>query len=171
MGIFHDGLDPESKYISEIGVTCNHECRTRFLEPEPTLDRYSPPPIPPRGGPLATSWYMTKAPLEGLLKVRVCRDQEQLHHPCLGLLLYYKDRQVESLGQVRWDQDLSHEVFAPIHIENSSIDGKNYIKNVQRDAACSGLNLGIGGWQELPQHGTIVWWFGHLGDNIIIYND
>lgn len=115
--------------------------------------------------------------------MRVCRDQEQLHHPCLGLLLYYQNGQVESLGQIRWDQDLSHEVLAPIRIQSADIidetdiiDGrrKNHIKNVQRDAlpADSGLlDEGVDEWLVLPEYGTIVWWFGHIGDRVVIYND
>ncbi|KAL1966675.1 hypothetical protein VTN77DRAFT_3872 [Rasamsonia byssochlamydoides] len=83
-GFLHDGFDPESTSISEIGVTCDDtQRRTNGRELEPRFDRYDDsPPIPPdRRGSQATAWYMTKAPLEGLLKVRVCQDQEQPHHP------------------------------------------------------------------------------------------
>ncbi|WEW56791.1 hypothetical protein PRK78_002245 [Emydomyces testavorans] len=168
-GIFHDGLDPKAWCVSEVGVTCEHQGRTSVLDSGPTFDHYSAPPTSLREGSPETSWYMTKASLEGLLRVRVCRDKRESHHPCCGLLLYYQDRRIESLGQIRWDQGLSHELLAPIHIEISNFDGKNYVKDIYGATADGGLKLGIGGLQ-LPERGTIVWWFGRLGDRIDIYN-
>ena len=112
---------------------------------------------------------MTKAPLEGLYKVRVCRDLEKPHRPCIGLLLYYTKERVESLGQVRWDRDLTYDVLAPINLEIGNINGKDYIKGVQRDTACTQLDSEVGVWQKIPQHGTLVWWFGNLGDKVALY--
>lgn len=82
---------------------------------------------------------------------------------------------VESLGQVCWDRDLTHEVPAPIRIENSIVQVKifdnSYVKDVQIDALCSWFDLDPGVGQRIPHHGTIVWWFGHKGDKVAIYND
>ncbi|KOC09114.1 hypothetical protein AFLA70_341g001221 [Aspergillus flavus AF70] len=111
------------------------------------------------------------APLEGLYKVRVCRDLEKPHRPCIGLLLYYTKERVESLGQVRWDRDLTYDVLARINLEIGNINGKDYIKGVQRDTACTQLDSEVGVWQKIPQHGTLVWWFGNLGDKVALYND
>ncbi|KAM5434619.1 hypothetical protein MferCBS31731_006721 [Microsporum ferrugineum] len=170
-GIFHDGLDPECEQISEFGVTCDRNHRVRATIPQPPFEKYDTPPIPSHGGSPAMTWYLTKAPLEGLLRVRVCRDQEKSHNPCIGLLLYYRCDRVESLGQIRWDRDVSHEAFSPICIRRSSVNGKGYIKDVQRSSECYKANERSDEWQELPQTGSIVWWFGHLGDAINIYND
>ncbi|RAQ40597.1 hypothetical protein AFGD_008993 [Aspergillus flavus] len=169
-GIVHNGLDPESKRITEIGVTCNPGCQVEALGQEPQFGHYKCPEIRGRSTSI-TTWYMTKAPLEGLYKVRICRDLEKPHRPCIGLLLYYTKERVESLGQVRWDRDLTYDVLAPINLEIGNINGKDYIKGVQRDTACTQLDSEVGVWQKIPQHGTLVWWFGNLGDKVALYND
>jgi hypothetical protein len=114
---------------------------------------------------------MTKAPRKGLVKVQACRDQEQSHHPCLGLLLFYSDQHIESLGQVRWDHDLTQEIPEPMYVENGTIDGRGYIKDIRSDIHDCELSVETGGWQKLPKYGIIVWWFGQLGDRIVTYND
>lgn len=149
----------------------NDDCLSEDRKIEPPLNYIDLPPIPPSGGAPAMSWYMTKAPLNGLLKVRVCRDREQLHHPCLGLLLYYKSQRVESLGQIRWDREISQDTFAPIRIENGNINGKNYIRNILGESSRHTSTSITSEWQDLPQLGTVVWWFGHIGNIIRIYND
>jgi hypothetical protein len=168
-GLCHNGLDPESKYISDIGVTCNPHYAIESTELEPSFDPYLPPPIPPRGGSSATSWYMTKAPLQDLVEVRFCQDKDQPHHPCVGLLLYYENGCVESLGQIRWDQEISDKMFAPIRIQRGTNAGKDYIKNVQGTTP-SGSRMAEGGWQEIPNHGIVIWWFGHIGDQLAVYD-
>ncbi|ODM19629.1 hypothetical protein SI65_04614 [Aspergillus cristatus] len=174
-GIFHNGLDPQaSKFrsgkISVFGVTCNEkQYRSQALNPEPTPIHLDAPQLPGCNPGLA--WYMTKARLEGLCRVRVCRDREELHQSCLGLLLYYEDGHLESLGQVRWDRDLEHEVLAPFRVENVVVGGKNYIKDVRKDAAYTGNFLKESKWQSVPRYGTLIWWFGHMGNRITIYHD
>jgi hypothetical protein len=109
---------------------------------------------------------MTKAPLQGLSKVRVCRDCSNPHQLCLGLLLYYEDGHIEFLGQIRWDCNLAREALAPICIGSS--DWKQYIKDVREAADCTeDASRGII-WQRLPQSGTIYWWFGCSADVITI---
>ncbi|KAE8338391.1 hypothetical protein BDV24DRAFT_176815 [Aspergillus arachidicola] len=169
-GIVHDGLGPTSTRITEIGVTCNPGCQVEAPGHEPQFGRYECPEIWGRSTPI-TTWYMTKASLEGLHKVRVCRDLEKSHRPCIGLLLYYEEGRIESLGQVRWDRDLTHDVLAPMYIEKGNIDGKDYIKGIQRDTACTWPESKVSTWRKIPENGTIVWWFGHLGDKVAIYKD
>ncbi|KAM5455384.1 hypothetical protein McanCB49686_003861 [Microsporum canis] len=70
-GIFHNGLDPECEQISEFGVTCNKNHRVRATMPQPPIEKYDAPSIPSRGGSPAMTWYLTKAPLEGLLRNRL----------------------------------------------------------------------------------------------------
>jgi hypothetical protein len=102
-GICHNGLDPGSPYISIFGATCDPRRlaeNARIGDSRPFQARLNNP-LGSRGH--TWSWYMTKAPLRGLSEVQVCQDRDQLHRPCIGLLLYYEDGLVESLGQIRID--------------------------------------------------------------------
>lgn len=127
--------------------------------------RLEPPEVPPGRGSI-TSWYMTRASLKGLVKVQVCRDQDQSHHPISGLLLFFRDEHVEALGQVRWEYDLSQEIHMPIYVEKGTIDGRGYIKDIQSGQYDSTIDTG--GRQKLPKSGIAVWWFSHLGDKMEI---
>ncbi|KAB8272804.1 hypothetical protein BDV30DRAFT_249204 [Aspergillus minisclerotigenes] len=119
-GIFHNGLDPASNFISELGATCM---------------------VPPgRGSPTCT-WYLTKASLKDPIKAQVCRDKEHGQH-------------IESLGQVRWDCDLTQKVLS-LH---------TWKADIWSDIDYSRLNV-----QRLPENGIIVWWFSKFDDRIITY--
>ncbi|KAB8214179.1 hypothetical protein BDV33DRAFT_196335 [Aspergillus novoparasiticus] len=155
-GIFHDGLDPATKYISDIGVTCNGQHDVGTLGSSPSDARIEPPAVPPGRGSSSSTWYVTKASLKGLVKVYVCRDKEQPHHPCLGLLLYYSDGHIESIGQVRWDHDISQETVRPIYIENGTVDGRDYIKDIRSGIYDTDLKVKGSGWQKLPERGIIA---------------
>lgn len=101
-GIFHGGPNPASRgCISETGVTCNGQRCSKLPDLETPFILYNMLPFPVPDGPPTPGWYVTNAPLEGLLKVQVCRDQEQRHRPCICLLLHYKTGQVKPLGQIR----------------------------------------------------------------------
>lgn len=167
-GIYHDGLDPDSKYITEFGVTCNSYDGEKLIS-LPMDIHLEPPPVPARRGSVATTWYMTKSSLKDLVSVRLCRDQKQPHSPCLGVLLTYDDQHVESLGQVRWDLDMTQEVQRPVCVQTDTIDGRDYVKNILSDEK-SGYEFGekIGRLLMLPKHDSIVWWFSHLGDMITL---
>lgn len=132
-GLFHDGLDSVSRYVSAFGVACNAQSQAGTLPLLPMDTHYEPPKVPPGKGSIACTWFMTKASLKNLVKVRVCRDQSQPHRPCLGLLLSSSDKHMESLGQVCWDLDLTQEVFDPVYIEKGTVDGRDYIKNIRGD--------------------------------------
>jgi hypothetical protein len=101
---------------------------------------------------------MTKASLNGLIKVQVCRDQKQPHHPISGLLLFFGDEHIESLGQVRWECDTSQEVLLPTYMEKATVDGRDYIKDIRGGTNDPGLDLGEGQWQRLPRAGSMVVW-------------
>ncbi|KAL5360702.1 hypothetical protein BJX96DRAFT_165361 [Aspergillus floccosus] len=171
-GIFHDGLDPVSRYVSAFGVTCNTQRQAGTLRLLPMDTHYELPEVPPGKGSIATTWYMTKASLKGLVKVQVCRDQGQSHQPCLGLLLSYSDEHMESLGQVRWDLDLTQEVLHPVYIEKVTIEGQDYIKDIRSDTLdFNESRAATGEVQKLPRDGTIIWWSGRVGDKILTCNE
>ncbi|QQK45820.1 putative endo-xylogalacturonan hydrolase A domain protein [Penicillium digitatum] len=129
-GVFHDGFDPASNYVSEFGVTCSRSCRGGASDLLPIDIRLEPPAVPPGRGSIASTWYMTKASLNGLVKVQVCRNQYQSHHPISGLLLFFTDEHVESLRQAHWDYDLSQEILMPMYVEKGTIGGRAYIKDI-----------------------------------------
>ncbi|PLB54407.1 hypothetical protein P170DRAFT_469873 [Aspergillus steynii IBT 23096] len=155
-GIFHDGLNPAVKYTSEFGVTCNGQRHVEPSEPPPMDTPISEPPaVPPGRGSIASTWYMTQAPLKDLVKVRVCRDREQPHRPCLGFLLFYSDGHIESIGQVRWDYDLNQECSRPLYVENGVVSGRDYIKDIRSDIDETEIHGEESRWQRLPEHGII----------------
>lgn len=172
-GLFDDGLDPVFNFVFEFGVTCSRKSQGRTSDLMPMDDtRLEPPPLP-RGGPspkASMTWYMTKASLNGLVKAQIFRSQDQSHHPISGLLLFFNDEHVESLGQVRWDWDVGEEVFMPIFIERGTIEERRYIKNIQ-NRHDPGIDIETGEWQKLPKCGTVVWWFGRYGDQITAYDE
>jgi len=86
-------LDPWSSCITKIGVTCDPRRSARETDLDPALDHHGLSP-PDRAGAF---WSMTKAPLEGLVEVRICRDKDRSHEPCIGLLLYYENQSVERI--------------------------------------------------------------------------
>ncbi|RAH50564.1 uncharacterized protein BO95DRAFT_404049 [Aspergillus brunneoviolaceus CBS 621.78] len=171
-GVFHDGLDPARVHITAVGVTCSDSFKEggKALDPQPEGPRLEPPrDLDGRLGLSKQNWFMTKAPLQGLVKVQVCRDPEQPHHPVSGLLLVYDDEHIESLGQVRWEYGFSEEVLMPAYVETGAVDGRDCVKSI-RSAQEPGVDSGTEGWRALPLTGTIVWWFYYGGDQIAIYD-
>ncbi len=103
--------------------------------------------------------------------MQVCRDLHQSHHPISGLLLVFGDEHIESLGQVRWDFDLSQDILTTMYVDKGTVDERNYIKDICSGLHNSGLEIETGEWQILPIIGTIVGWFGHIGDKITTYDE
>ncbi|KAM5488355.1 hypothetical protein McanMca71_001907 [Microsporum canis] len=167
-GLFHDGLDPGRAEVSEFGVTCTENNGTRAKPVYPPFDTQLELPMSYEGI-RALNWFMTKAPLHGLVRVRACRDQTQMHAPYIGVLLYYDDCRVESAGQFRWDMDVSLEVSVPVCIRQSDVNGKGYVKDIRNRAECDMAGDGDGEWLELPRSGLIAWWFGTLGNVLCIH--
>ncbi|PWY67610.1 hypothetical protein BO94DRAFT_612015 [Aspergillus sclerotioniger CBS 115572] len=147
---------------------------SRLVRPDPDskcISAFGPLPVDPPCEPRQSlTWYLSKATLKGLVKVQVCRDRSQPHHPCLGLLLFYNDKHVESIGQVRWQCDMRQEVHWPINYEVGVVNGDPYIKDIGSSNQELGPSFSTGGWQRLPDYGTMAWWSGgKSGDIISIY--
>lgn len=166
-GVFHDTLDPEYDHVTDFGVTCNDSSQGGALDLLRMDTRLEPTAVPPGRG-VANTWYITKASLNGLIKIQICRDRNQSHHPITGLLLFFSDEHIESLGQFRWECDTSQEILQPTYIERDTVGRRHYIKDIRGGTDDSGIDLMAGQWQRLPRAGSIVWWFGDVGDIITI---
>lgn len=184
-GIFHDGLNlapnfyfDESigyyynygaNYIKDMGVTCDNDSSIEARKALPADIHMDPPAFGPNEDELSDFWYMTAASLCDITKVQICRDTDQPHRPCLGLLLFYQDGHMEAIGQIRWDCDVSEKIDRPMYIVNAVIDGKNYIQDVLGRAHESEFPENQSAWESLPESGTIRWWFSTSGDRIKIH--
>lgn len=115
------------------------------------------------------AWYMTKAPLKGLVEVQICRNKEQSHHPCIGLLLYYEDQSGRSSRTVPFGSRNFRQNPCANTNPKGRIAGKDYIKNIQGSMP-SDSDMGKG-WQEIPASGTVFWWFGEVGDRIVVHSE
>ncbi|KAL4808050.1 hypothetical protein BDV18DRAFT_158168 [Aspergillus unguis] len=165
LGFIHDGLDYGNPSILTFGVTCDPAVPVKDPQPEPPFPLYKPPPIPYRRGSPANTWFFSKARLESLHSVQACHDRQKAHRPLIGLLLHYDDGHVESVGQFRWDQEITPDILAPVHIQYGFTKEGRYLKTIEtREQEKSD-------WYKVPLSGTLVWWFGHLGEEIATYAD
>ncbi|KAI2816799.1 hypothetical protein CBS115989_6570 [Aspergillus niger] len=168
-GIYHDGMDPGSSYVTVCGVTCHspRNGQTPILVPIRDLSEF------PGGNrnKLFEHWFMTKATLRGLVKVQVCRDRMRSHHPCLGMLMFYDDGHVESSGQIRWDYGLGEDICSPIIVVKGVNDGREYIKDIRSAKDKVESTVHPGDQQVLPAEGILAWWFCEVEDRLAIYDD
>lgn len=179
-GIFHNGYDPISPFITEFGVICDPHRARKPTNQIPSSQVYLYPT--PRARSLVWSfeydnghdeWYLTKAPLKGLTGVQFCQDREQRKHPCIGLILHYSDGHTESLGQFRWDLTVSDIISTPIRIEICSDEDRRfdnpYIGTVETIPPFDAWGEERK-WQNIPNHGVIVWWNNpRIGEEIALY--
>ncbi|ELR04041.1 hypothetical protein VC83_09262 [Pseudogymnoascus destructans] len=178
-GIFHNGFDPISPYITEFGVICDsHRARKPTNQiPSSELYLYPTPPFPRElftYGYHHDEWYLTKAPVEGLTGVQFCQDKEQRNHPRIGLILHYSDGHIESLGQFRWDLTVSDIIAAPIRIEICRDEDERYYNHPYIGAVETIPPFNARGeerkWQDIPNHGVLVWWNNpRIGEEIALY--
>ncbi|GKZ61933.1 hypothetical protein AnigIFM49718_009000 [Aspergillus niger] len=168
-GIYHDGMDPGSSYVTVCGVTCHspRNGQTPVLVPIRDISEF------PGGNrnKLFEHWFMTKATLRGLVKVQVCRDRMRSHHPCLGMLIFYDDGHVESSGQIRWDYGLGEDICSPIIVVKGVNDGREYIKDIRSAKDKVESTVHPGDQQVLPAEGILAWWFCEVEDRLAIYDD
>ncbi|PYH88390.1 hypothetical protein BO71DRAFT_140951 [Aspergillus ellipticus CBS 707.79] len=171
-GLFYDGMTSFAEHSFRMGVICdsNHPI-AEFHESEPSLEQYLAPSIESFLTQNLVTMHLTKAPLEGILKVRIWRDHRYSCLPFTGLLLYYENGNIESLGQIRLHEDFELEIMAPICIEHGVRTRGNlpFVKGVHGSATCPRSRNEDCEWQTLPLQGTIVWWTGYLVDKIDFY--
>jgi hypothetical protein len=164
-GFFHSSNTIHGYPLREIGVsvsaTYEQVCGVN-ISPGNSL------PCPSLGSPNA-DWFLTKAHLQPNMTFRMCKanvaDDE-----CQGILVMYTDNRREALGQVRFDQYLSEQVHVrDCYFSNQTVDGRlcvvirtslHYLENGRCDT-----------WYSFPTTGTVVWWFGLIGNQVNILND
>ncbi|KAL4967478.1 uncharacterized protein BDV14DRAFT_188269 [Aspergillus stella-maris] len=172
-GLFHDGLDTRirSNNITEIGITCagGRESGDSGPPPLPANVHSEPPGVSP-GSPNST-WFLSRAPLKSVSKMQLCRDIRKPYRPVMGVLVFYEDQHVESLGQMRWDFDVNEYVSAPFYIRKRNVNGWDCVLDIRSSKSNINLMEDSDTWERLPLDGTIVWWFSRLGDKIITYKD
>lgn len=112
-------------------------------------------------------WFITEAKLDGVRRVRVSRDSKKSHNPCIGMLLYYEDGHIESVGQVHWNLKMERDIHTPVAISTAFGAGTKYVKSI---VPCSPRSRAPE-LLILPERGTIVWWFSYRGDEVVIYDD
>lgn len=165
MGIVHDGLEPNPGPYPAlfIRLVCDSNRAAKDPEPDPPWPRYTTPePGKAPDGP-AAAWFITKAKLDGLHRVRVSRDSTKSHNPCIGMMLYYEDGHIESVGPVRWNLKMEQDIRTPVAISTDFCDGAKYVKDI---VPCSPRSHAL---KALSDNGTIVWWFSTYGDEVGIY--
>lgn len=98
------------------------------------------------------------------------------------MLLTYTDNTRECLGQFRWDFKISDNIDVPIRVQTGKVKfdmrdrypleeiEEEYFKNIWRRQEGEGSLEGCGDdeGREIPDKGTIIWWFGALGDKIVV---
>jgi hypothetical protein len=130
---------------TRIGVTYE-EKRIGPLSDQPFQASHALPNSP------ITQWYMSSAPITGVVHVRLFVDTNKSHKPTVGMLLSYSDRQ-ESLGQYGSDYDVEgFELKRSMYFSSGETELGPYTK-----IACNSEKGQ--GWREIPPTAEVVWWF------------
>ncbi|RAL10228.1 uncharacterized protein BO97DRAFT_394748 [Aspergillus homomorphus CBS 101889] len=167
-GIFHNGLDPALTCITDMGVTCGDSSMSATPRLQPPDLRLEPPLAVPY---YVDCWYMTRAFLNGLVRVEISRDLSQPHAPIVGMLLHYTDGHLEAIGQVRWEYASGEEISVPLYVEEGKDTREHsdytYIKNIRGGESDPEQPPATGEWR-LPTSGTIFWWSSRYIDKIVV---
>lgn len=155
--------------MTAFGVTCDPEMHAKDPAPNPPLYDYKLPADSEIY--CARRFFMSRAALDNLESVRVCRDQRAAHRPCRGVLLYYKDGEIESVGRLHPSWELTPPIPAPIRIQQGTFtEHKYYVKEVATYDPFAG-QLAESEWLYLPRNGTLVWWFKDLVDVVTLFDE
>ncbi|KAL1886624.1 hypothetical protein Plec18167_000556 [Paecilomyces lecythidis] len=167
-GIFHSYLETAHSGIKDFGVACESGQAIERGDTVPDMGSYDLPPTAWEGHTLPV--YMLKAPLENIEGVKVCRDRERISRlsHCIGMLIFYSNGEVEAIGQIRWDQDMSEMIPVPIQVQTGCEREEYVVRDIQ---ALSPNHDERDGWKTVPSSGTIAWWSSWCGDEILIYDD
>jgi len=121
----------------------------------------------PLVGSLNYDWYMSKATLERLIGVRPCEDSDAPHKPCIGIMLHYDDGSVEVIGQIAWRRKVLSDII-PVNnfmYREKQVDQRPFVKYRRHEDWDEQEEPG---WISLPVSGTVIWWFGPLGDILLV---
>jgi hypothetical protein len=164
-GVFHSSNTTHGYPLREMGVSISatyEQVHGLNISPGNSL------PCPSLGSPNA-DWFFSKAHLEPTTMFRICKA-DALQDECLGILALYPDERREALGQVRFDQYLSDGLnIEDCYFSNQTINGRLCVM-IRTPLHRHGIG-GIDKWHSFPTTGTVVWWFGLIGNQINILND
>jgi hypothetical protein len=133
-------------------------------------------------------WYLSTASLHNLRALMFCHDDHDDPSLCIGMSLFYHDDTRDALGQVCWDCVVSNTREVPrenIRYRNLRVftsvvpRGNNRYRNLKSftnhyidwevvESDTEHEDDTEDDWESVPQDGTIRWWFGRLGNWIVI---
>lgn len=166
-GIFHNYLESDNEHIADFGVTCEPIQTVEREVTAPSMGSYSLPSKATGRRISLLSFYMTKAPLDNIEEIQICRNREKSQNRCIGILIYYSNGEVEAIGQIRWDQEISEKIHVPIQVQTVTEGERSIVRDIQ---TLSHSHDEKDDWQKIPDSGTIAWWSSPLGDEIIVYD-
>jgi hypothetical protein len=165
-GIYYNALNSDRDSVTDLGVVCDPTGHGLIHVPSlPELPSFLDAPTSSR------EWYLSTASLHNLRALMFCHDDSDDPSPCIGMSLFSHDDTRDALGQVCLDCVVSNTSEVPrrnIRYRNLKVSIKHYVywKVVESDKEHQDDTEG--NWKSVPQHGTIRWWFGRLGNRIVI---
>lgn len=164
-GVFHSSNTVNGYPLREIGISVSGNYETlRGVNISPGFSI----PCPSLGSPNA-DWFLSKVRLEPDMTFRICKA-DVTENECQGILATYSDDRREALGQVRFDQHLSQHVnIEDCCFSNQAAGGR--LRVVVRTSLECLQDRGCDTWHLFPTTGTLVWWFGLIGNQVSILDD
>lgn len=131
------------------------------------------PDLPPfHDAPTSSrDWYLSTVSLHNLRGLTFCYDKSDDPSSCIGVLLLYHDDTRDALGQVCWDCLVSSRSEIPrgnARYRNLKVVANHHVQWKMMEPDTEHSNDAYGSWKTLPDNGTIRWWFGRLGNRIVI---
>ncbi|KIW21939.1 uncharacterized protein PV07_12651 [Cladophialophora immunda] len=164
-GIYYNALEGRCDYVTELGVICSSANQSLAeVVTLPNLPAFYDSPT------RSLDWYLSAAPLDNLRSLRFSYDEKS--PSCTGVLLVYHDGSQDVLGQLFWDRlisskDISRENTRYYNITMGKLHCVQW-KEVDSDVEPLSDNSNGDNWRSIPETGTIRWWFGRLGNRIVI---
>jgi hypothetical protein len=157
-GIYHSFINNSETTFTEFGVLLK---TNNVVSAHESIARPNFAHCPPFGAP-NRDWYLSIAPLEHVVSLRVCQDDSVELRPCIGIILRYDNGREEALGQVRPDIHLSDVLGVEnCEFQETVVDGQSRIY-----FRLKGSNVTEGVWIDLPRNGLLLWWFGIKGNTL-----
>lgn len=120
-------------------------------------------------------WYLSTASLHDLRSFKFCYDSpDNSSSSCTGILLFYHNDIQDALGQIFRERLTSREILRRnAQYRNVKVKNTYYVEWKVVGLPLEHINNSDGddSWRSVPETGTIRWWFGRLGNQIVIDSD